>query len=82
MRPACQEDAGQTAALEILGADLGEIAGTFLGEGNWRPQRKALIACWETAKWEKRTKEEEMSASKDSTDVTIKDAFTVPAPPS
>jgi hypothetical protein len=42
-------DAGQTAALDILGADLGEIATTFLGEGNWRPVRKALVAHWESA---------------------------------
>jgi hypothetical protein len=48
-----RDDAGQTAALDILGANLGEIAGTFLGEGNWRPQRKAMIACWESAGWEK-----------------------------
>jgi hypothetical protein len=40
------DDAGQTAALEILDADL--------GEGNWRPQRKALVACWESAGWQKR----------------------------
>lgn len=47
------DDAGQTAAMDILGADLGEIAGTFLGKGNWRPQRKAMIACWEAAGWNK-----------------------------
>jgi len=39
--------------MDILGVDLGEIAGTFLGEGNWRPQRKAMIACWESAGWKK-----------------------------
>jgi hypothetical protein len=52
-----QDDAGQTAAMDILGADLGEIAGTFLGEGNWRPQRKAMIACWEDSGWTKRQNE-------------------------
>jgi hypothetical protein len=45
------DDAGQTAALDILNVDLGEIAATFLGEGNWRPQRKSLIACWEATGW-------------------------------
>lgn len=53
LQAARYEDAGQTGALDILGADLGEIAGTFLGEGNWRPQRKAMIACWESAGWGK-----------------------------
>ena len=43
-------DAGQTAALEVLNNDLGETAGTFLGEGNWRPRREALVECWEAAK--------------------------------
>jgi len=40
------DDAGQTAALDCLGTCLGDAAGTFLGEGNWRPQRKAIKACW------------------------------------
>lgn len=53
LESARQGDAGQTAAMNHLGADLGEIAGTFLGDGNWRPQRKAMIACWESAGWEK-----------------------------
>jgi len=57
IQQASQADAGQTAALELLGADLGEIAGTFLGEGNWRPQRKAMVACWESAGWKKSTDE-------------------------
>lgn len=43
-------DAGQTAAVEILNADLGDIVGTFLGEGNWQPNRKAMVQCWEAAK--------------------------------
>jgi hypothetical protein len=43
-------DAGQTAALGILGRDLGETAGTFLGEGNWRPRRKAMVDYWEAEK--------------------------------
>ena len=44
------EDAGQTAALDCFGQDLGQIAGTFLGEGNWRPYRKSMVECWEAAK--------------------------------
>ncbi len=44
------DDAGQTAALDFLGVDLGQLAGTFLGEGNWRPNRKAMIQSWETTK--------------------------------
>jgi hypothetical protein len=39
-------DAGQTAALECLGTCLGDAIGTFLGPGNWRPQRKAIKECW------------------------------------
>ena len=46
-------DAGQTAALDHLGKDLGEIAGTFLGEGNWRPNRKAMVQHWAAAGREK-----------------------------
>jgi len=53
LEAAHRDDAGQTAALDILGADLGELAGTFLGEGNWRPQRKAMVECWEAAGWQK-----------------------------
>ena len=35
-------DAGQDAALNLLNKDLGEVMGGFLGEGKWRPQRKAI----------------------------------------
>ena len=52
LRQADWEDAGQTAALDVLGADLGQTAATFLGEGNWRPNRKAMIACWKAAQTE------------------------------
>lgn len=41
------DDAGQSAALDCLGKCLGETVGTFLGPGNWRPQRKAIKECWE-----------------------------------
>ncbi len=37
-------DAGQKAALEILDSDLGEVAATFLGPGNWRPNLKTISA--------------------------------------
>ena len=43
------DDAGQTAALDCLGLSLGAAAATFLGEGNWRPVRKAIVECWNTA---------------------------------
>jgi hypothetical protein len=48
------DDAGQTAAMDILEVDLGETAGKFLGEGNWRPRRKAMVVCWDAAGWTKR----------------------------
>jgi len=37
-----RRDAGQSAALEVLGVDLGDMGATFLGQGNWRPRRKAI----------------------------------------
>lgn len=43
-------DAGQTAALDFLDTDLGQVMGTFLGDGNWRPNRKAMVECWNAAK--------------------------------
>jgi hypothetical protein len=43
-------DGGQTAALDFLETDLGEAMGTFLGDGNWRPNRKAMVECWNTRK--------------------------------
>jgi hypothetical protein len=36
------QDAGHTAALEVFGADLGQVAATFLGAGDWRPSRKTI----------------------------------------
>jgi hypothetical protein len=56
------DDAGQTAALDCLGADLGQVAGTFLGEGNWRPQRKRMVECWEATKKVKATRTDGESA--------------------
>lgn len=43
-------DAGQTAAFDFLGADLGSVMATFLGEGDWRPRRKEMAALWEARK--------------------------------
>jgi len=50
LKQAQSADAGQTAALECFGIDLGQIAGTFLGPGDWRPRRKAMVAVWEARK--------------------------------
>ena len=47
LKQAHWNDAGQTAAIECLDVDLGAVMTTFLGEGNWRPQRKAMVALWE-----------------------------------
>lgn len=41
------DDAGQTAAIDCLATNLGDAVGTFLGPGNWRPYRKAIVQCWE-----------------------------------
>jgi hypothetical protein len=43
-------DAGQDAALNCMGTDLGELAAGFLGPGNWRPQRKAISDYWRRKK--------------------------------
>lgn len=43
-------DAGQTAALQCLGVDLGDVLATFLGPGDWRPRRKAMVTLWEAKK--------------------------------
>jgi hypothetical protein len=51
-------DAAQTAALDCLGKCLGETVGTFLGPGNWRPQRKAITECWAERRKEARTSKE------------------------
>lgn len=39
-------DGGQDAALQCLGKSLGDIAGEFLGEGHWRPNRKKIGELW------------------------------------
>ena len=35
-------------------ADLGQAVATFLGPGNWRPRRKAIIEWWERRKAEEK----------------------------
>lgn len=50
VKQAHHNDAGQTAALDVLQADLGQTVATFLGPGNWRPNRKAIVQCWERRK--------------------------------
>jgi hypothetical protein len=55
IQSAREEDGGQDAALECLGKCLGDLAGQFLGPGNWRPQRKAIKQCWEAARAESKS---------------------------
>lgn len=69
LEAANRDDAGQTAAVDILEADLGEIAGTFLGAGNWRPQRKAMVACWQSAGWEKAANDDDAPPAEDPSNV-------------
>lgn len=45
------EDAGHDAAQRIFHRGLGEVAGTFLGAGDWSPKRKAIAECWRSAGW-------------------------------
>ena len=63
LQSARQEDAGQTAALDLLGTNLGEIAGTFLGEGEWRPVRKAMVSLWKAKGWHEETREADDATS-------------------
>lgn len=46
LRRAHYVDAGQTAALDCLGINLGDAVATFLGPGDWRPYRKAIADVW------------------------------------
>jgi hypothetical protein len=43
------DDGGQTAALDVLGMNLGDVVADFLGPGEWRPVRKAMVDCWNRA---------------------------------
>jgi hypothetical protein len=43
-------DGGQDAALKCLNRCLGDVAGTFLGPGDWRPRRKTISELWERRK--------------------------------
>jgi hypothetical protein len=42
-------DAGLTAGHDALGLDLGEIAATFLGPGDWRPNRRRIAELNDTS---------------------------------
>jgi hypothetical protein len=53
VRLARRDDAGQTAALDCLNVDLGDLAATFLGPGDWRPNRKKIVECWKSPAEEK-----------------------------
>jgi hypothetical protein len=46
LRHAHYDDAGQTAVLDCLGINLGDAVATFLGPGDWRPYRKAMVDIW------------------------------------
>lgn len=46
VRNARPEDAGQSAALDVLGVDLGDAVASFLGPGAWRPSRPAIARLW------------------------------------
>jgi len=39
-----QEDAGEAAAMSVLGVSLGELAAVVLGAGDWAPQPQSWIA--------------------------------------
>ena len=45
------EDAGLAAAYHVLDVDLGAVAETFLGPGDWRPRRTAIKERWKAAGW-------------------------------
>jgi hypothetical protein len=51
LNAALQEDAGRDAFQQILGLDLGELAGKFLGPGKWRPERLCMKRLWQAAGW-------------------------------
>jgi hypothetical protein len=46
-------DAGQDASLRFLDRCLGDVAGGFLGPGQWRPNRKMIAELWERRKNER-----------------------------
>ncbi len=63
LQQARREDAGQNAALQVFDADLGALAATFLGPGNWRPQRKLIAERWQAAGWAPQSTTPEQDAS-------------------
>lgn len=44
-------DAGNRVVNALFKKDLGDIAGTFLGQGNWSPDVKKIDQCQERAGW-------------------------------
>lgn len=54
-------DAGNRAVNALFKRDLGEIAGTFLGKGNWSPNVKKIDQCRERAGWSARAIDEPSS---------------------
>jgi hypothetical protein len=42
LKRADYRDGGQDAALQCLGFSIGDLAGEFLGQGHWRPNRKRI----------------------------------------
>jgi hypothetical protein len=43
------DDAGQGAAMDVLGLELGAAVARLLGPGDWHPVRKAMAELWKTA---------------------------------
>ena len=53
LQAADYNDAGQTAAISLLDMDLNDAVVEFLGPGEWRPNRMAIVESWKTAGWQK-----------------------------
>jgi hypothetical protein len=47
LKEAQDTDAGQTAAIDCFGVGLERVIAKFLGEGDWRPRRKAMVELWD-----------------------------------
>jgi hypothetical protein len=72
LKQARRNDAGQTASLDCLGVDLGDLMATFLGEGKWRPRRKAMADLW--AAWRNAGTPAEPESNADIRDETVEDS--------
>lgn len=53
LKAADSEDGGQTAAINLLDIDLNDAVVEFLGPGEWRPNRAAIVEFRKTAGWHK-----------------------------